>query len=106
MDKNKIWLSTPHMGGEEQKYVQEAFGTNWIAPVGPHVDAFEKELAAWNSIENCAVLGSGTAAIHLALIILGVKQDDEVLCSSFTFSGSCNPIKYVGATPVFIDSES
>lgn len=106
MQKNKIWLSTPHMGGEEQKYVQEAFETNWIAPVGPQVDAFEKELAAWNGIEHCAVLSSGTAAIHLALIILNVQQGDEVLCSSFTFSGSCNPIKYVDATPVFIDSES
>lgn len=87
------------------KFVQEAFETNWIAPIGPHVDAFEKELAEFNGIEHCAVLSSGTAAIHLALIILGVESGDEVLCSSFTFSGSCNPITYVGATPVFIDSE-
>lgn len=94
------------MGGEEMKYIQEAFDTNWIAPIGPHVDAFENELAAFNGIEHCAVLSSGTAAIHLALIILGVERDDEVLCSSFTFSGSCNPIRYVGATPVFIDSEA
>lgn len=93
------------MGGEELKFVHEAFETNWIAPVGPHVDAFEKELAEFNGIDHCAVLSSGTAAIHLALIILGIEQGDEVLCSSFTFSGSCNPIRYVGATPVFIDSE-
>lgn len=106
MENKKIWLSSPHMGGEEIKFVQEAFDTNWIAPIGPHVDAFEKELAAFNGIEHCAVLSSGTAAIHLALIILGVEQGDEVLCSSFTFSGSCNPIKYVGATPVFVDSEN
>lgn len=105
MTKKKIWLSPPHMGGEEMKFVQEAFETNWIAPIGPHVDAFEKELAEFNGIEHCAVLSSGTAAIHLALIILGVESGDEVLCSSFTFSGSCNPITYVGATPVFIDSE-
>lgn len=83
----------------------EAFETNWIAPVGPHVNAFEKELAVLQDIEHCAVLSSGTAAIHLALIILGVRQGDEVLCSSFTFSGSCNPILYMGAIPVFIDSE-
>ena len=94
------------MGGEELKYVHEAFDTNWISPVGPNIDAFEKELADANQIEHCAALSSGTAAIHLALIILGVKQGDEVLCQSFTFSGSCNPIVYVGASPVFIDSES
>ena len=105
MDKKKIWLSSPHMGDQEMKFVQEAFETNWIAPIGPHVDAFEKELAEFNGIDHCAVLSSGTAAIHLALIILGVERGDEVLCSSFAFSGSCNPIKYVGATPVFIDSE-
>ena len=106
MSKPKIWLSSPHMGGEEIKFVHEAFETNWIAPIGPHVDAFEKELAEFNGIDHCAVLSSGTAAIHLALIILGVEQGDDVLCSSFTFSGSCNPIRYVGATPVFIDSEA
>lgn len=105
MTKKRIWLSSPHMGGEEMKFVQEAFDTNWIAPIGPHLDAFEKELAEFNGIDHCVVLSSGTAAIHLALIILGVQPDDEVLCSSFTFSGSCNPIRYVGATPVFIDSE-
>lgn len=106
MENKKIWLSSPHMGGEEIRFVQEAFESNWIAPVGPHVDAFEKELAHFNDIDHCAVLSSGTAAIHLALIILNVQPGDEVICSSFTFSGSCNPIRYVGATPVFVDSEA
>jgi dTDP-4-amino-4,6-dideoxygalactose transaminase len=106
MINKKIWLSSPHMGGEEVKFVMEAFNTNWIAPVGPHVEQFEKELAVWNNIDHCAALSSGTAAIHLALIILGVQPGDDVICSSFTFSGSCNPILYVGATPVFIDSET
>jgi dTDP-4-amino-4,6-dideoxygalactose transaminase len=101
----KIWLSPPHMGGEEIKFVNEAFDSNWISPVGPHIDLFEKELADYNSIANCAVLSSGTAAIHLALILLGVKQGDEVLCSTFTFSGSCNPIAYQKSVPVFVDSE-
>jgi dTDP-4-amino-4,6-dideoxygalactose transaminase len=101
----KIWLSSPHMGGEEIRFVQEAFETNWIAPVGPHIVAFEEELACYNRISHCAVLSSGTAAIHLALIILGVKHGDEVICSTFTFSGSCNPILYQGAVPVFVDSD-
>jgi dTDP-4-amino-4,6-dideoxygalactose transaminase len=105
MSDKKIWLSSPHMGGEEIKFVMEAFETNWISPVGPHIDEFEKELATYCAVPNCVVLSSGTAAIHLALIILGVKQGDEILCSSFTFSGSCNPIAYVGATAVFVDSE-
>ena len=103
--KEKIWLSSPHMGDLERKFVAEAFDTNWISPVGPHLAAFEKELAQYAGIGHCAALSSGTAAIHLALIILGVKRDDEVICSSFTFSGSCNPIAYVGARPVFVDSE-
>jgi dTDP-4-amino-4,6-dideoxygalactose transaminase len=102
----KIWLSAPHMGGNEIKFVQEAFDANWIAPVGPHIAAFEKELGGFVGIDHCAALSSGTAAIHLALIILGVERGDEVVCQSFTFSGSCNPIAYLGATPVFIDSES
>jgi dTDP-4-amino-4,6-dideoxygalactose transaminase len=106
MEKEKIWLSAPHMGGEEIKFVQEAFDTNWVAPVGPSINAFEKELAAYNGISHCAALSSGTAAIHLALIILNVKRDDEVICSTFTFSGSCNPIAYQGAIPVFVDSEA
>jgi dTDP-4-amino-4,6-dideoxygalactose transaminase len=105
MNKERIWLSSPHMGGEEVKFVQQAFETNWVAPIGPHVNAFEEELARYNGVAACAALSSGTAAIHLALIILNVKQGDEVICSTFTFSGSCNPIAYQGAVPVFIDSE-
>ena len=101
----RIYLSPPHMGGEELTYIHQAFDTNWVSPAGPHIDTFEKELGAYNGIEYCAALSSGTAAIHLALVILGVKPGDEVICSSFTFSGSCNPIVYVGATPVFVDSE-
>ena len=102
----KIWLSSPHMGGEEIKFVQEAFDTNWISPAGPHLTAFENELSTYVGLDHCAALSSGTAAIHLALIILGVQRDDEVICSSFTFSGTCNPVAYQGATPVFIDSEA
>lgn len=105
MDKPKIYLSSPHMGSKEFDYVKEAFDTNWISPVGPHITAFESGLAMYNSISHCAALSSGTAAIHLALIILGVKQNDEVICSSFTFSGTCNPIVYEKAIPVFVDSE-
>jgi dTDP-4-amino-4,6-dideoxygalactose transaminase len=105
MSKEKIWLSAPHMGGEEMKFVQEAFDTNWVSPVGPNINAFEEELAEYNGIAHCAALSSGTSAIHLALIILNVKQGDEVICSTFTFSGSCNPIVYQGAGPVFVDSE-
>src|SRR6187431_779980 len=105
MSNSKIWLSSPHMGGEEIKFIQEAFDTNWISPVGPHIPAFESELANYIGLSECAALSSGTAAIHLALIIVGVQQGDEVLCSSFTFSGSCNPIVYLGANPVFVDSE-
>jgi dTDP-4-amino-4,6-dideoxygalactose transaminase len=103
--KQKIWLSSPHMSGEEMKYIDEAFATNWIAPLGPNVDKFEKKLADYLSVKNCAALSSGTAAIHLALIVLGIKPGDEVLCSSFTFAASANPIVYLGATPVFVDSE-
>lgn len=105
MEKSKIWLSSPHMGGKEIGFVQEAFNTNWISPVGPHLSAFEKELAAYCGVEDSAVLSSGTAAIHLALILLGIQQRDEVICSSFTFSASCNPIVYQGGVPVFVDSE-
>lgn len=101
----KIWLSSPHIGDEELKYVQEAFDTNWIAPLGPHVDQFENELSDYIGAKNTAVLSSGTAAIHLALILLGVENGDEVICQSFTFSASANPILYQGATPIFIDSE-
>lgn len=103
---NKIWLSSPHMGGGEQKFVQEAFDTNWVAPLGPNVTGFENDLAAFVG-ENSfvAALSSGTAAIHLGLVLLDVKAGDEVICQSFTFSASCNPIVYQGATPVFVDSE-
>lgn len=101
----RIYLSPPHMGGEELTYIHQAFDTNWVSPAGPHIDTFEKELATYNGMEYCAALSSGTAAIHLALIILGIKHGDEVICSTFTFSGSCNPIAYVGAIPVFVDSE-
>ncbi len=104
-NKDKIYLSSPHMGQHEFAFVKEAFDTNWISTVGPNISAFETELANYNSIKGCAGLASGTSAIHLALIILGVQQDDEVICSSFTFSASCNPIRYQGATPVFVDSE-
>ena len=102
----KIWLSSPHMGSNEEKYVAEAFATNWIAPLGPNVNGFEEAIRTQlgNSI-HVAVLSSGTAAIHLGLQILGVSQGDEVLCQSFTFSASANPIVYLGAKPVFIDSE-
>lgn len=105
MIKDKIWLSTPHMGGREQKYIQEAFNTNWIAPVGPNIDHFEILLENYLGLGHVALLSSGTAAIHLGLILLGVQAGDEVLCQSLTFSASANPILYLGATPVFIDSE-
>lgn len=102
----RVWLSSPHMGGNEIRYVQEAFDTNWIAPLGPNVSAFEQSIEAYMGEGNhCAVLSSGTAAIHLGLILLGVKPGDEVLCQSLTFSASANPIAYIGAHPVFIDSE-
>lgn len=100
-----ILLSTPHLGDYEQEYVQEAFRTNWIAPLGPNVDAFEKEMAAYIGLPSAAALSSGTAAIHLALVLLDVKPGDVVFCQSFTFVASANPILYQGATPVFIDSD-
>ena len=102
---NKIWLSSPHMSGNEQKYVNEAMEANWIAPLGPDVDGFEKDLADYTKVKYVAALSSGTSAIHLALIMLGVKPGDEVICQSMTFSASANPIAYCGAIPVFIDSE-
>lgn len=105
MKSPKIYLSSPHMGTMEQEYVNEAFDTNWIAPVGPHVNEFEKELCDYTGMKHAAALGSGTAAIHLALILLGVGRGDLVICQSMTFSASANPIAYQGATPVFIDSE-
>lgn len=104
-DLSPILLSVPHMGQEELKYVDEAFKTNWIAPLGPNVDGFELELAEFTGAKHAAALSSGTAALHLSLILLGVKTDDIVLCSSLTFAASANPILYQHATPVFIDSE-
>ena len=103
--KKRIYLSSPTMHGEEQEFVKEAFDTNWIAPLGPNVNAFEKELAAYNNIGHAAALSSGTAGIHLALRILGVKRDDLVFCSDLTFSATVNPVSYGGAKQVFIDSE-
>ena len=102
----KIWLSPPHISDNEQKYVDEAFSQNWIAPAGPHLDRFEKEISNISNSYSVAALASGTAAIHLALILLDIKKDDVVICSSFTFSASVNPIIYQGANPVFIDSEN
>lgn len=104
---NKIWLSSPHLGGGEQKYVQEAFDSNWVAPLGPNVNGFEEDLGKYLQ-DNVFVgaLSSGTAALHLGLILLGVERGDEVICQSMTFSASANPIMYLGATPVFVDSES
>jgi dTDP-4-amino-4,6-dideoxygalactose transaminase len=102
---NKIWLSSPHIGTNELQYVNEAFATNWIAPLGPHVNAFEQGLQIETQTKNAAALSSGTSALHLALILLGVKAGDIVFCQSITFSASANPIAYQGAIPVFIDSE-
>jgi pyridoxal phosphate-dependent aminotransferase EpsN len=102
---NRIYLSSPHMGEDEQKYIAEAFYTNWIAPLGPHVDAFEREVADYVGSRGAVALSSGTAAIHLALRLLGVGPGDIVLCSSLTFVASANPILYQGARPIFIDSE-
>ncbi|NIJ51099.1 DegT/DnrJ/EryC1/StrS family aminotransferase [Dyadobacter arcticus] len=102
----RIFLSPPHMGGTEIKYIKEAFDTNWIAPTGPNIKAFENDLCAYTGSSYAVALSSGTAAIHLALLVLGVGEGDFVLCQSLTFAASANPIVYVGATPVFIDSES
>ncbi|WP_353197599.1 aminotransferase class I/II-fold pyridoxal phosphate-dependent enzyme [Parapedobacter defluvii] len=102
----KIWLSSPHMSGKEFEYVKEAFDTNWIAPLGPHVNGFELDVATrLGEGVHVAALSAGTAALHLALIQLGVQYGDEVICQSMTFSASANPIKYQGAVPVFVDSE-
>ncbi|MBE9468863.1 MAG: aminotransferase class I/II-fold pyridoxal phosphate-dependent enzyme [Bacteroidetes bacterium] len=101
----KIWLSSPHMSGNELKYIIEAFDTNWVAPIGPNINGFEQDLSKYLNVKSVAALTSGTAAIHLALILLGVKSEDEVIAQSFTFSATVNPIVYLGAKPVFIDSE-
>lgn len=107
LTKTKIYLSSPHMGGSEQKFVNEAFATNWIAPLGPNVNGFENDLKDYlGNNKSIAALSSGTASIHLALQLLNVTRGDEVLCQSFTFSASANPIIYQGATPIFIDSEA
>jgi dTDP-4-amino-4,6-dideoxygalactose transaminase len=104
---DKIWLSSPHMGGTEQKYIQEAFDQNWIAPLGPNVTNFEIDLENYQQQGvSVAALSSGTAALHLSLILCGVQSGDEVICQSMTFSASANPIAYLGATPIFIDSET
>ncbi len=100
-----IWLASPHMGGLEQHYVKEAFDTNWIAPVGPNVNAFEKEMEEYIGVKSAAAMVSGTGAIHIALRLLDMHEGDYVFCSTLTFSGSANPIIYEKATPVFIDSE-
>lgn len=116
--KTKIWLSSPHMGGREMEFVKEAFDTNWVAPLGANVDGFEEDLSKYLSYSNIAsnnsdnkqtihvaALSAGTAALHLAMIMLNVKAGDEVICQSMTFSASANPITYLGAKPVFVDSE-
>ena len=107
MSNSKIWLSSPHMGGNERNFVQEAFDTNWVAPLGPNVNGFEKDLEDYlGNDSHIGALSSGTSAIHLGLILLGIQAGDEVICQSMTFSASANPILYLGAIPVFIDSES
>ena len=103
--KKKIYLSPPHMGEDERELLLDAFDSNWIAPLGPHVNAFEQEIAAAAGVEHAAALSSGTAALHLALEMLGVGPGDEVIASTFTFAATVNAIRYVGAEPVFIDSD-
>lgn len=105
MNKKRIYLSSPTMHGEEQMFIKEAFDTNWVAPLGPNVNAFERELAEYTKAEHASALSAGTAAIHLALRILGAGQGDIVFAPTLTFSATCNPIAYEKATPVFIDSE-
>lgn len=104
--KSKIWLSSPHMSGKEIGYIQQAFEDNWIAPLGPHVNNFSAEIENYLDAErHVTAVTSGTAALHLALLLLGVRADDEVICQSFTFAATANPIVYVGAKPIFVDSE-
>jgi len=105
MANKRIYLSSPTMHGEEQKYIQEAFDTNWVAPLGPNVNGFEKEMCEYTGIGYSCALSAGTAAIHLALKLIGVKQGDIVFTSSLTFAATCNPITYEKAIPVFVDSE-
>ena len=103
----RIWLSLAQMGGEEQSFIKEAFDTNWVVPLGPNVNGFEQDLKHYHALDKQEVvaLSAGTAALHLGLVMLGVERDDEVICQSFTFSASTNPITYQGAKPVFVDSE-
>ena len=104
--QERIWLSLAHMGGQEQRFIQEAFDTNWVVPLGHNVDGFEKDLQEFLDKDvHVVALSAGTAAIHLGLVQLGVTQGDEVICQSFTFSASANPIAYQGAKPVFVGSE-
>lgn len=105
MAKKRIYLSPPHLGDNEIKHIKDAFEKNWITTSGDNIEAFEKEICKISSVTNCIALNSGTSAIHLALIALGIEKGDEVICSSFTFVASANPIVYLGATPIFIDSE-
>ena len=106
MANSKIWLSLAHMGGREQGFIKEAFDTNWVVPLGPNVNGFEDDLSLFVGQDKLIVaLSSGTAALHLGLIMLDVKHGDEVICQSFTFSASANPISYQGSTPIFVDSE-
>ena len=105
MEKKRIFLASPHMGGMEKEFVQEAFDTNWIAPLGPNVNNFEKEIEDYTGSKSAAALVSGTSAIHMALKALGIKEGDRVFCSSLTFAASCNPIIYEKGEPIFIDSE-
>jgi dTDP-4-amino-4,6-dideoxygalactose transaminase len=104
--KARIYLSPPHMTGEELALIEDAFASNWIAPLGPHVEAFEQEFAQLVAVPHAVALSSGTAALHLALKVLGVGHGDEVLCSTLTFAASANPIVYEGAAPVFIDCDA
>lgn len=104
-DKDRIYLASPHMGGQEKEFIRQAFETNWIAPLGPNVDMFEKEVSEFVGTKGAVALSSGTAAIHMALRYIGIGRGDRVFCSSLTFAASCNPIIYEGAEPVFIDSE-
>ena len=101
----RVYLSSPHMSGQEQEFVADAFATNWIAPLGPHVDAFEQEFAELVGVPHAAALSSGTAALHLALRLVDVGPGDDVLVSTLTFAASVKPILYLGARPVFVDSE-
>lgn len=107
MEQKKIWLSLAEMGGREQEFIQEAFDSNWVVPLGPNVNGFEEDLTRYlgEPGKHVVALSAGTAALHLGLVMLGVERDDEVICQSFTFSASANPIKYQGAKPVFVDSE-